>query len=760
MLHLRLLGGAVVEEDGTPVGGAAAHRHSLALLAVLAAAAPAGVTRGRLVGLLWPESPEKVARNRLNTCLHRLRRALDPDVVTSIGDHLALATDRLPCDLLDLRNALSHGDPAQAVSLYRGPFLDGFWIRGSSAFDHWMDRERDQVQTLYREALESLAHDAVVQGNREEAVRWWARRSQDEPANSHLVMAWMEALRAADNVPGALEVGQGHIRFLENELGIGPGRELRSLLEELKSPVHEGGTDPGAQSTSRPPDLYRIAILPFVELGGEPGASAFASGLHHDLLTRLSRIRAFTVICRTSVLPYVGGAASVAEIAQELDVGTIVEGGVQQVGDRIRLNVQLIEVSGDRHLWAETYDREFSEAATFELQSELADRIASTLQAELTGGERRAVAGRPAADLDTYLLYVQGRTHMSRRSMEELRRAEEYFRRAIAADGNYAPAWAGLGQTLGLSRWYGHPEQVSDQDPLEPTRMALELDPELSEAHTALGLIHVTQCEGPGALGAFARAVELNPSDPDAQNWLGWVQMILGRPDLGVGPAQRSVGLSPMAPYTRAFLAHIYLAGGRYEAARREAARARELDPGYWVAYLMEGWSLHHLSRFAESRFLLSEAEVRLADWQERRLRDQIQVSLALSRMAEGRGSSRRHYAIPEVERGAALEDALEDPVAVGLLQAAQGRLDEAFAAFQRVPRWGISTPLIRYLFPRLLASFRDDARFGGLLTEIDRSWGLPVETRAGAPEEKERAGFPDRSSRSATPAERPREPR
>ena len=716
MLELKLLGGAALLEKGEVLGGAFSHRYSLALLALLACSSDRSLSRVKLVGLLWPGSPERTARNRLNTYVHRLRSELIEDTLVSRGSDLWLNPNRMTCDVARFREALANGQPQEAVKLYRGPFLDGFWIDDSPEFEHWADGERSRLRDEYRNALEALAREASEGKTPEVAAHWWERRVREDPYDSRIVLRLMEALEGAGNRAAALRAGEKHARLLKDDFGTRPGDELWTFLDRLRQVTTEERAHELEPSVQRELDPHAIAVLSFEQLAQRGEGDVFAAGLHHDLLTRLSRVEAFTVISRTSVLRYQDATASIPEIARRLGVGTIVEGGVQLSGDRLRLNVQVIDVTSDEHRWAETYDRKFTEENVFELQSELAERITRALRAELSGQERARVARRPGAELDVYLLYVQGRAHLSRRTQRGFARALEYFRRALARDETHAPAWAGLAETLALVRWYGFPGSGVETDAMEPAQRALELDPELGEAHTSLGVIYAEQQDGPAAVHELERAVTLDPADPVAHNWLGWMYLILGRPGEGIRPAERSAKLDPMAPYTRVFLAHVYLANGRYEDALREATAARELQPDYWVSHFMEGLSLHHLGRFSEAGFLLEEALALVEDWPGASLGGAVAAALAVTRVAAGK----------EAEARAVLSDleARGDAASTGLVRAALREVDEAFDAFDSVERWAVtSTPMIRYLFPRILGTLRADSRFRAITARVNASW-------------------------------------
>lgn len=232
MVCLKFLGGATIEGDGGVLGGAVARRHPLALLALLAPSSPPTASRSKLVGLLWPDVAEAVARRRLNACLHRVRRELGHEAVSSVGDDLRLNEDVLRCDVREFERAVADGDHEHAIDLYGGPFLDGFSI-GSASFEHWVDGERDRLRADYWGALEALAHAAEAHGDGDVAATWWRTRLAEDPFDSRVTRRLMEALVSAGNTVAALRAAREHAELLERELGVLPPAELRELVERL-----------------------------------------------------------------------------------------------------------------------------------------------------------------------------------------------------------------------------------------------------------------------------------------------------------------------------------------------------------------------------------------------------------------------------------------------------------------------------------------------------------------------------------------------
>ena len=208
----------------------------------------------------------------------------------------------------------------------------------------------------------------------------------------------------------------------------------------------------GAASEASPTDLRSIAVLPLANRSALEEDAFFVDGIHDDILTHLSKIDGLKVIARTSVMQYRESPPPIREIAEELDVATVLEGGVQRAGERVRVNVQLIDARTEAHLWAETYDEELTAANIFSIQSDIARKIAAALQATLVPEVEELIEAPPTENLEAYDLYTRGRFIFNAASttagMEE---AAEFFQQAIEVDPGYAPAYVGLVQTYGVA---------------------------------------------------------------------------------------------------------------------------------------------------------------------------------------------------------------------------------------------------------------------------------------------------------------------
>jgi TolB-like protein/Flp pilus assembly protein TadD len=348
-------------------------------------------------------------------------------------------------------------------------------------------------------------------------------------------------------------------------------------------------TGPGSASGHQ-----SIAVLPFTARSATDNSETdfFAEGMHDDLLTQLSKIEALTVISRTSVMQFRDTEMEIPAIAEQLGVETVLEGAVDHAGDRLRVNVQLIEADTDRHLWAETYDEEFTAANVFAIRADLARKIADALEATLTPELVAQLETRPTESLEAYDLYSRGQYVLSQRGHTKvgIEDAIALLQEATATDADYAPAHAALADAL----WnYWNQGYIAEAEVLPQIRSAtdraLTLDPQLAEAHIADALVRRMELDEEGNGAAIQRALELNPGSARAHslysNWL----LGRGEPDRAVEEARRAVELDPLDVGTRRSLVSRLAWAGRSDETIAEADKLLELDPNQADAFYYVG---------------------------------------------------------------------------------------------------------------------------------------------------------------------------
>lgn len=370
----------------------------------------------------------------------------------------------------------------------------------------------------------------------------------------------------------------------------------------------------GLRNTSVAPvsaaDRLSIAVLPFTSRSADPDNRLFADGIHDDLLTRLANIAALKVISRTSVMEYRDTTKNLRDIAEELGVGTVLEGAVQRVGDNVRINAQLIDASTDEHIWAKSYDRQLSAANLFALQSEISGEITHALKATLTNDEQLRIANIPTDSLAAYNLYTQGRDNLYKRRLDTLLEAREQFEEAIALDPEYAEAYAGLADSvlLILNNHQALPIDEAFDVASESLDMALSLNPNLAEAHASLGLLKHKMWEetrsGPGleeAVASFTSALALNPNYATAYMWFASTRGTQRRIEEAIELYHESLRVDPLGKIPYANLPGLYALRGQNDEALDLYVKAVEIHPEWPTAYQNLAQHLHGLGRMDEA---------------------------------------------------------------------------------------------------------------------------------------------------------------
>ena len=334
-----------------------------------------------------------------------------------------------------------------------------------------------------------------------------------------------------------------------------------------------------------------IAVLPFENLSDEKENAYFADGMQDDIMTNLSKIGDLKVISRTSVTSYRGtGARNAREIGKTLGVATLLEGSVRRIGNRVRVNVQLINADTDEHIWAEDYDRDLTDV--FAIQTDLAQKIVSTLRAKLSPSEKARLDRRPTENPDAYLLFIQAEQYANGPNMfsDDSRKAEQLLEQAIKLDPNFAAAFACLST---VESWAYH---TFDPTPARRERarvaadQALRLQPDLPEGHLALGFCYYYGDRDYGrALAEFEIAKRGLPNEAQAFMAIGAIQRRQGKWSESTTNFEKSVALDPKNVGSLYNLGFSYLAQGNFETADKIFDRALAASPESFSARALKG---------------------------------------------------------------------------------------------------------------------------------------------------------------------------
>jgi TolB-like protein/DNA-binding winged helix-turn-helix (wHTH) protein/Tfp pilus assembly protein PilF len=465
-----------------------------------------------------------------------------------------------------------------------------------------------------------------------------------------------------------------------------------------------GGTYRVISGRSAAARIKSLAVLPLENLTGDPSREYLAEGMTEELTTELAKISALRVISRTSAIQYEGTKKPLPVFAKELNVDAVVEGSVERSGDRVRVTAQLIDAANDRHLWAESYERDARDMLS--LQSEVARAIATEIQIRLTPQERTQLATAHLLNPEAYELYLKAKTLGTLRTMghiPELLKSLELYQQVIAKDPNFAPAYAAIaGIYADVSKFGQYNSPISFEEAnakmREASEKALQLDPLLAEAHASMGLVYSRELAWGEAEKAFRRAIQLNPNlSRTHQDFALWVLWPLGKLEEAVREMRSALELDPLSLPCRDSLAYFLISIGRGNEALDIIRSVLAVDRDDAMAKLLYGRALLQQGRLNEAITIFEEQP----DW----------PFLGCAYAIAGRRSEAEKLAAQKVS----------GPRAEALIYAGLGDKDRVIEGLERMA--AIKDPAVDiYPFYPQLALIRADPR----LRELRRKRGLP----------------------------------
>ena len=477
--------------------------------------------------------------------------------------------------------------------------------------------------------------------------------------------------------------------------------------EELVTAMETLLAKGGGRATAEPPS---VAVMPFADLSPQKDQQYFCEGMADEIITALGGLKGLRVASRTSAVRCQEKGLDAAEIGARLNVKHIVEGTVRQAGKKLRITAQLTSAADSYQLWAERYDRDLDDV--FAVQDEIAKAIAERLKVSLAGGRDETLVRKGTDNPEAYALYLQGRYHWARRSRWQLSSALESFEKAIARDPGYAHAYAGLSDCYMLMGAYGvRPGTEIEPKAFAAAERALQLDPQLAEAHHAYGAAQVfCRLDPAGAAHTLGRAIEINPRAAISYDYLAITHAVLGRFGEAVQAASRAVELEPDSVVVK------YVAGGSglwardLDFAEKMEMRALELEPdaafAYWVLALVKSVRGHHNEAvaFAERCCMIGDRQPLLLSGLGQtlgRAGDNVRAAAVLDELL---GLQTRQYVAP---------------LYIGDVLTGLGRFDEACDYYERSfeERNGF---LIRMATSPEFDPIRDHPRFQALLRRMN----------------------------------------
>jgi serine/threonine-protein kinase len=332
----------------------------------------------------------------------------------------------------------------------------------------------------------------------------------------------------------------------------------------------------------RSPTVHSLAVLPLENLSGDAEQEYFAEGMTEELITQLAQISALRVISRTSVMPYLKSHKPLSEIAKELQVDAVIEGSVTKSGQRVRITAQLIQASTEKHLWAESYERDLNDVLG--LQGEVARDIAREIRVTVTPQEQKRLAGFAPVNVEAHEAYLKGRYHWNKGTEDEYKIARKYFEEASRLQENYAPALSGL------ANYFWATDELAPEIAMPRARSyamkALAIDDSLSGAHTTLGNIKFNaDWDWPGAESEFKRALELNPNDAEAHRAYSVFLSAMGRESEALSEIDAAQRLDPLSLITSSTKGWDLYFARQYDLAIQQCEKTLELDTNYVGAH-------------------------------------------------------------------------------------------------------------------------------------------------------------------------------
>lgn len=691
----------------------------LALLAHLVVAYPGTLAfRDGLLPLLWPEHHEPRARRALRQTLYHLRKELGDDVIIGGPGRVGVDPARLWCDAVAFERAVAEDELETAVELYSGEFMAGFHPGSGPECQHWLDGARERLRRKAVAAASALADRAETKGDYDRAIEYARWLLGVTPADERAARGLIRLLASTGDRVAALEVYQALGSHLREELDLEPDADTLALLEAVRT----GAVDrPADRSAGRPVTSdhvaggrhdplreHSLAVLPFASLSGDASEKVFAGGLTEMLITELARQTSVAIVSRTSANSHGDGTRSLSAAARELGVDRVVEGTVQKWDDRVRVTAQLLTTPPERHIWADSFEREIVDPLA--AQAELAQVMARAIETAL--GE--APIDRPrSVSADARDAYFRGRSQFVRMTPSAFLEAASQFQEAIRLDPGFAQAHASLAYAQAVLARSG---RIAPLDAYPRARrraeQALALDPQLPEAHLALG--------------ACATLFD--------RDW-----------DLAERHIRRGLRRGPDLPDSYWMWSNLLLITGRREEARRAARRARELDPIAPTLWLNEVLiqvstgkaraAMESAGQFAAfhrdssaSAFALGMA--REINGDHREAARSFAQAAALGggpHSIAAQGHNLVKAGRPEPARKLlagllAIDDRYVPPTSIARIHAALGEADEAFRWLDRAAAVRDDWILFIDGWPRF-EPIRDDARFDSLRRHI----GLPT---------------------------------
>jgi DNA-binding SARP family transcriptional activator len=600
VIALRLLGTIDLRmQDGSVAAQVLSQPKRLALLAFLAVSPPTFYhRRDKVIALFWPDSPTNRARGSLRRSIHFLRQHLGERLLLSRGDEeLAINSESIRCDAVELQHAIQQKRYPDALTLYRGDFLDGLFVRNAPDFERWVDDYRLAIRGQIAEAARKACTAYSALGDLDKAVdaaTFSLRLEQSEPTLRTL----MAALEQQGDRPRAVEV---YRRFTERaalDYGTPPSAATRALLERVQKPALSG--------------TNAIAVMPFRNDTGETAYDYFGNAIADQLTDGLSRSSALHVIARSSVSKFIREQAQASNTHPHLPARFMVEGTYRLQDGKGQVVARLTDVTDKRVVWTEAAMGEFRDFCT--VQEPFADSICRSLTS--TPLPPPLHSAKHAMDSRAYDYYLRAREAMYRGlTREQLHRALVLLRAGLKISGNNALLFSTMGTVYvehGILMFGGEGQGAFRRAEV-CARKAMKLDPHSAEAHFLAGLVTCRRGDIRTGARQMLIALGLNPSHTDALFWGSCWLGTLGLMEAARPLATRLLDLDPLTAANLGAAGWVEWMAGRFESASDFYLRWRSLEPRNPTAIyshaLTLAWAQRHQEAIEVLDLLLRESK-------------------------------------------------------------------------------------------------------------------------------------------------------
>ena len=590
-----------------------------ALIAYLALAPGRPVPRAKLADLLWSDRDRDHARDSLRQSLVALRRdlsGLDPMPLTVEGDVLTLRPTLVDVDVLTfarLAQSQNLDDLRRAAELYRGDLLDGVAVR-DQAFEQWLAEERtrlhDRAVDVLQRVVPHLSGVAAIAAARQLVAL--------DPLREGSNLALIRAYASSGQTEMAVRQARDYRALLAHELQIPPSPRIEAEIGEIiaggSRAVRPAAADITDRAPARRPEHGKvvIAVLPFENRSGGAESRFFADALTDNVITAVSRAAMFRVVARSSAQTYVGQAGDFRKIALDLGADYVLEGGVQQAGERIRLSARLIDAGAGHHIWADRY--ECTTAELMDVQDTLARSVMASVETQIYLAKRESRGPFRPAEASARDLIVRCRGLLYDMSAESFEEVADLAQRAITLEPDNGAAHLVLAESHlhQLSMGIIPHDAATVARGLELAGRGLGLAPQDEWAHSFMAKALSEAQRYDEAVGEAERALEINPSLSVAIARLGELFALQGRPEAAIEKCRLAIKLNPRNPtnfWRHSSMALAHFTSGDHEAMLQEARRVHSWRPDFLRGPILMAAALAALERPAEARTAIAAAQ-------------------------------------------------------------------------------------------------------------------------------------------------------